>query len=831
MANDTGSGPTVRTPGEAGLLDGVLDALPGVVYRCRNDPDWTMLGITENVRPLTGFGPEDLVGNATQAFGRLIHPDDRERVWHAIQASVADDGDFRVLYRVVHRDGGVRWVVEQGRRLESGELTGYILELTGPLAERLGRQQGEVEALRSRTRDLEILQRVTGIVNEEVTLEGALKATLPVLCRDLGFVIAHVIMPQEGRDEGLPDGDELWWVQTPGPAVDALLETLRATPHDPELGMSARVFRTGGAAWVTELLADADFICVHEVDPLPVTSGIGVPIRSGDRCIAVLECYTAERRDFDAGLESLLVQVGVQLGRAWEREEAVRRSEADKARFRLIAEHMDDVFWTGPAGDAAREYASPAYRTIWGRDPVELRRDPRSWLEAVHPSDRERVEDVVRGRGTRGYEIQYRIVRPGGEVRWISDRAVPVADGEGPATRVVGVSEDVTERTRLEGRLRAAHRMEAVGRLAGGIAHDFNNLLTVIRAQSDFLLMDLSSESPLVEEVEVVRSAADRAAELTRQLLAFSREQVLRPRVVDLVGVVRNMEQLLVRVLGEDVRIETEFEADLPPVRVDPGQIEQVIMNLAVNARDAMPDGGVLTLRAWSETLTAEVAAGRTELVVGARYVRLDVTDTGQGMDEAVRGRIFEPFYTTKRSRGGTGLGLAMAYGIVKQSGGTIHVNSTLGEGSTFVLRFPPVVDATVSAAPPAESPAPVGAVAGTILVVEDDPAVRRVADRTLRNEGLSVRVAPDAETGLEMLEAAPQEYAYLLTDLVLPGRSGRDLLEEVLRNHPHVRCMAMSGYAEGSPDRRMDLPPEVAFVQKPFTADALLRALALVSA
>jgi PAS domain S-box-containing protein len=505
----------------------------------------------------------------------------------------------------------------------------------------------------------------------------------------------------------------------------------------------------------------------------------------------------------------------------------LRRRRDGEERFRQIAEHIDDVFWIGSPDGPERTYVSPAYRVMWGRDPRRLRRDPAAWLDAVHPDDRDRVEDVVRRRAARGYEIQYRILRPDDTLRWIWDRAFPVLDGDGGVARVVGVAEDVTQRRKLEAQLRAAHRMEAVGRLAGGIAHDFNNLLTVIRGQSDLLLMDLPEGDPLAEEVEVVRDAADRAATLTRQLLAFSREQVLRPRVVDLVDVVRTMEQLLRRVLGEHIHIQTDFEDDLPPLRVDPAQLEQVIVNLAVNARDAMPDGGELSITARRERITPAVAGGRTELPVGTEVVRLDVRDDGHGMDEAVRARIFEPFFTTKRASGGTGLGLAMAYGIVKQSGGTIHVDSAPGRGTVFELRFPPawgeVPEETDDAPPPPRSDPD----SGTILVVEDDPAVRRVAGRTLRREGWDVSVAADAEQGLEILSDSGERIAVLLTDLVLPGMHGRDLIDEVRRDHPGVRCIAMSGYAEGSPERRVDLPPDVVFLPKPFTMEGLQRALA----
>jgi PAS domain S-box-containing protein len=677
-------------------------------------------------------------------------------------------------------------------------VTGYIQDVPGSSVDPLLQRQEELDRALRDTRHLRLLQEVGSLVSGETTLRAAGARAVPVICDRLGFLWGRVSTPDEGSHTGL---------------VERVVElgTQWVSPLPPTL------YPTDGLSEGREFM-----------------TGVGVRIRLGDATstderTAVLLLFSERLIDPDPTRLSLLEQIGTQLGRVWEREHAHLERQAGEERFRELAEHIDDVFWIGSPDDHAREYVSPAYRDIWGREPEDLATDPGSWLETVHPEDRERVEDVVRLRAGLGYEIQYRILRPDGEVRFIWDRAFPVVDGAGAVTRVVGVAEDISERTKLEAQLRAAHRMEAVGRLAGGIAHDFNNLLTVIGAQSDFLLMDLPDESPLIEEVEVVRSAADRAAKLTRQLLAFSREQVLRPRVVDLVEVVKNMEQLLVRVLGEDVRIRTEFAPDLPPVRVDPAQLEQVLMNLAVNARDAMPEGGRMTLTVRHEVLTAEIVAGRTELVVGDAYVRLDVVDTGHGMDESVQARIFEPFYTTKRSSGGTGLGLAMAYGIVKQSGGTIHVASALEQGTTFTLRFPPARGEALSQVSAVEA-GPRREVAGSILVVEDDPAVRRVSRRTLTREGLEVRVAADAESGLAILEETDSAISYLLTDLILPGISGRALLERVRRKYPHLRCIAMSGYAEGSPGSRVDLPADVIFLSKPFTPDALLRALAAVA-
>ena len=663
------------------------------------------------------------------------------------------------------------------------------------------------------------------------------------------------------------------------------------------------------------------------------------PLRRSDGSVFEAE-QTISIIDPEQGADGPLVNVIRDVSERKEREEELRASET---RFRQIAEHIKDVFWVAEPGRDRIEYVSPAFRDVWGRDPAELYETPEMWAESILPSDRERITASVDRQPEGGWEEEYRIVRPDGEVRWIWDRAFPVRGPEGEVERIIGVAEDVTERKameerfgvlsqeitdlifvvdargvvqsasasterfggypldefvgsdaleivheddrdslrrmlqdivahpgavaraehrmvtregevrhvesvgrnrldhpaiqgvivtarditeriQLEERLRQSQKMEAIGRLAGGIAHDFNNLLTVIRSQTDLILMDLADDGTLGAELEAIQTAADRAAQLTSQLLAFSRDQVLRPRTVDLSVVVQGMGRLLERIIGEDVRVVYDLEQELPPVRIDPAQLEQVILNLAVNARDAMPEGGRLELSTSSEQVSEEVADEAPGLDPGPRVV-LAVSDTGVGMSEEVQARIFEPFFTTKKTGKGTGLGLAMAYGFVKQSGGTIHVRSEPGDGATFLLRFPVAEGEAEDVRSGAGARLGDVDVRGRVLVVEDDPDVRRVTARILERAGIEVDAVEDAETGRAELED-DGAYALLLTDLVLPGMSGRALVDWALRERPDLRVVVMSGYDKESPGHRGDLPSEIAFIQKPFTPEALVRAV-----
>jgi two-component system cell cycle sensor histidine kinase/response regulator CckA len=380
---------------------------------------------------------------------------------------------------------------------------------------------------------------------------------------------------------------------------------------------------------------------------------------------------------------------------------------------------------------------------------------------------------------------------------------------------------DVTERRQLEAQLRQSQKMEAIGTLAGGVAHDFNNLLTTILGYSGLLLDGLEGESPLREGIEEIQKAGERAAALTRQLLAFSRRQVLAPVVLDLNAVVANMEKMLRRLIGEDVALVAVLARDLWSVRADAGQIEQVIVNLVVNARDAMPRGGKVTIETRNHDLDDSYVRTHAYAQPG-EHVCLSVSDTGTGIDPETRARIFEPFFTTKSPGKGTGLGLSTVYGIVKQSGGSIEVYSEPGRGTSFKVYLPRVLDGENSVAPEAKHP-PVGG-AETVLLVEDEEAVRRLARLVLEKMGYKVLEAASAEEALSVAGDHAGEIGLLLTDSVMSGMSGPDLARILRVQRPETRVLFMSGYTDDAIVRHGLLEPNEAFLQKPFSPDVLAR-------
>jgi two-component system cell cycle sensor histidine kinase/response regulator CckA len=623
-------------------------------------------------------------------------------------------------------------------------------------------------------------------------------------------------------------------------------------------------------------------------------------------------------------------------------EDVQQEGRERETRFRQFADNMDEVFFVLDGQNMRALYINPAYEKIWGRSCQSLYDDPESFVEPVPTDDRERFGDYM-GRVQRGEhagKLEFRVIQPNGNVRWLLAHAVPILNEQGEVYRISGVAlditesreahlaleesaerfrlltdasfdgiaisqagvlqevnqgflkmfgygdmeevigrpitafvaeesvaevdgrnsdgiegtyehvglhkdgkklvleatarlhksggrparitalRDMTERRALEDQFRQAQKMEAVGRLAGGVAHDFNNLLTVILSYTDMLIAGVSPKDPRVEDLGEIRNAAITAGSLTRQLLAFSRQQVIEPRVVILEDVVNQTHKLLKRLIGEDIDLATQFAAAPSVVHIDPGQLEQVLMNLAVNARDAMPTGGKLTIETGVVELDENYAAAHWPATRG-RFAMVAVSDTGIGMDEATQARMFEPFFTTKGPGKGTGLGLATVYGIVKQSGGFIWVYSEPGKGATFKIYLPLYDDAPTTAS---EERKKLPAVRGTetVLLVEDSEDVRYVARKSLERQGYEVIDAPSASAALTLAAQLDRPVHLLLTDVVMPEMSGRVLAEKFATLHPKAKVLYMSGYTDDAIIRHGVLLAKTALLQKPFTPLAL---------
>jgi len=554
----------------------------------------------------------------------------------------------------------------------------------------------------------------------------------------------------------------------------------------------------------------------------PSVDWLGVPLRSGNCAFGVLvvQSYSEQLRYSERDLE-ILTFVSQQLASAIEHkrnEEALRASEA---RYRsLVQSAVYGIYRSSVNGKFLD--VNPALIAMLGYETSDelLALDPTRDVFVNSTEQARLMQDLQQNRRLDSSEVHWK--RKDGKtitVR-VSGRAVTTDPATEPFLEII--AEDVTERRALEEQFRQAQKMEAVGRLAGGVAHDFNNLLMVISGYTEVLLDQVKADASMQAKVVAIQQAADRATTLTRQLLAFSRKQLLELKVVDLNAIVSDMERLLRPLIGENVELSTRLTPGVGHTRADAGQLEQVIMNLVVNAKDAMPKGGKIVIQTSEATL--EESAGREHgLITPGTYVLLSVSDNGAGMDRETQTRVFEPFFTTKEKGKGTGLGLSTVYGIVKQSGGYIFADSILSRGTTFRIYLPRVEDPAETASSAHTSHAPGGG-SETVLLVEDEESVRQLVRETLQSRGYRVIEAENGDVGLRAAAEHPGVIDLMITDVVMPGINGRELARRLTESRPHIKVLYLSGYTEEAIIHEGGMEPGTAFLQKPFTLQVLSR-------
>jgi two-component system cell cycle sensor histidine kinase/response regulator CckA len=505
-----------------------------------------------------------------------------------------------------------------------------------------------------------------------------------------------------------------------------------------------------------------------------------------------------------------------------ERLRAQRARAETETKYRMLVEQVAAISYIAELGiNGQWYYVSPQVESMFGYSLEEWLSGSRDWISHIPVEDHPivRSAEEASGRGE-PFQAEYRVIRKDGKTIWVSDTAV-VVRGSDSHPVMEGLIVDITDRKMLENQLLQARKMEAVGRLAGGVAHDFNNLLTIIKGYVEMAMQRCLDRPELHGDIRRIEEAADRAVTLVRQLLAFSRKQVLRPKVLDLNAIVVNLDQLLRRLMGENIEMKTFVSKNVGAIKADPGQIEQVIMNLVVNARDALPNGGRILIETSNADLDSAYARDHNVVRPGP-YVLLAVSDTGIGMTADTVAHIFEPFYTTKESGRGTGLGLSTVYGIVKQSGGYVWVYSEPGKGTTFKVYLPRVKD-SVQASPAQGTPASAKRMGHeTILLVEDEPAVRELTQMVLSGRGYTVIEAPTPEDAERLAGNNGAGVHLLLTDVVMPGISGRELAKRLTGRYPHLRVLYMSGYTYNVIAQNGTLEEGISFLQKPFTPQVL---------
>jgi PAS domain S-box-containing protein len=649
---------------------------------------------------------------------------------------------------------------------------------------------------------LSVLDGLSESLARQLDPENALAETLAECLDAAGLSVGAILLRETGgrltakAQIGWPTESD--WVVHSGVLLDAIQRGGVVIPSD-EVGRPGQ-----------DLLS-----------ALGVASALAVPIVARDEPLGVL-VLASNRADLAGAAGESFVRaarsVSMQLGQALALSRTFSKLANAEQRYRALLDNARDAISVLTPGGVVLE-ANRAWERLLGvprehalgRNVADFAPDPKSGLQSEY-------DKAVAQRG--GSVPPSLIRRPDGtEIQVeLSRTAVEIA-GE---KFILSIGRDVTDRLRLEEQFRQAQKMEAIGSLAGGIAHDFNNLLSVILSYTELALGDLKPGNPLREDLEQVKRAGERSCDLTRQLLAFSRQQLLQPQILDLNAILAGMEKMLRRLLGEAVQLSLLTFTNIGRVYVDRGQIEQVVMNLAVNARDAMPSGGKLSIETGNVDLDAVYAAQHHGLTPGP-YVMLAVTDTGTGMDAATRARIFEPFFTTKEMGKGTGLGLATVFGIVTQSHGHIWVYSEPGKGTTFKIYFPrrdPVADDEVPAVAPTTDPRG----SETVLLVEDEDQVRALARRILGQNGYNVLEAQNGGEAFLICEQFEARIHLLVTDVVMPRMSGKQLAERLAVVRPDMRVLFMSGYTDNTIVHHGVLDAGVAFLQKPITPDAFLR-------
>ena len=760
-------------------------------------PDGTLQFANATLQTVLGYRHEDLLGRSMHA---LVHALDVEDVRERLREAAKEAGSKvseRCRFRC--RDGSWKWIQYTfWNRMNEAGLEGILFHATDVTG--LHRMESE------RAVNSEIVHALNATANLDQLLariHGSLKRILPA---ENCFVALHD-----------PENDTFYF--------PFLVDEYDTAPPPQKVGRSctAYVFRTGRASLIPQSEFDR-LAAIGEVELVgsPSPAWLGVPLKTPTATIGVLvvQHYQNEnaydRRDLE-----FLESVGGHIALAIERKRAEEELRKNESMLRLLFQYNPLPTWlydidsfkfleVNQAAMDLYEYTSAEFEqmTVLDIRPHEQRAKALSYMKELGADAEEHEFWLHQAKDGRTFEVE------------VISHELKYA---GKRVRLV-VAQDISGRRLLESQLRQAQKMEAVGRLAGGVAHDFNNLLMVIKGHTELLLNALEPSEQITRKIEQIDRSADRATALTRQLLAFSRMQVLQPQILNLNAIIEEMGKLLPRLIGEDIELIIRTNEDLGTVRADASQMEQVIMNLAVNARDAMPNGGKLVIEAANVELDHSYLVSHPLMKAGP-YVQLVVTDSGVGMDADTQAHIFEPFFTTKEKGKGTGLGLATVYGIVKQSGGFIWVYSELGKGTSFKIYLPRLDQSEDQLGTPHRSlELPMGT--GTVLLTEDEQDVREIAKEFLESGGYHVIEAKDGADAVALAAKHRSKIQLLVTDMVMPGMTGQELAIRLQSEHPGLCVVFMSGYSEHAAMEMTDADPAVRLLTKPFSRAAILRAV-----
>jgi two-component system, cell cycle sensor histidine kinase and response regulator CckA len=795
------------------LLQMVLDHVPQRVFW--KDTNLHFLGCNRRFAEDNGLpDPATVVGRTDYD----LQPRESAERFRADDRQVIQTGVPKVNYEEpqTREDGSLQWL--RTSKVPLRERDGQVFGVLGTYEDITEHRQSE-EALREseqhyrelfaaaqrQAKELELLNRVHTAISRGLELPEVFRSVVEGIASTFGYTHVSIYLLR---------GDALEFQYQVG--YEKVLMRIPTSQ-----GVNGKVARTGLPVLVDDVGRDPDFIAA-----IPgVRSELCIPLFDQKRVVGTLNVESTGEMVLGEADLRLMKVLGEQVGIAIAGARLYTEARDSEQRYRTLVENLGEGIAIVDPEENFR-FANPAAEEVFGVAPGGLAGCNLKQFLSDEEWEHTRTETGRRRRGeTTTYEQG--IIRPDGTVRLIKLTATPQYDATGAFSHTFGVFHDITEERRTqealrksEERLAQSQKLEAVGRLAGGVAHDFNNLLTVIRGYADLLDMQMHDTHPMKADAQEIKRAADRAADLTAQLLAFSRGQVLRPRILDLNDVVRGMRNMIGRLVGEDIELRTELAPGPTTVRADQGQIEQVAMNLAANSRDAMPRGGVLTIATAGRTIGTGGVEEHAEIPPGD-YVTMEVSDTGVGIDRDSLPRIFEPFYTTKEVGHGTGLGLATVYGIVKQSGGFIYCTSEPGAGTTFTVYLPSARgEIPRSDAPRGARPRPGSE---SVLVVEDEEAICNFILSILRRNGYEASGARGGAEALSIFSARPAGFQLVLTDIVMPQINGLELGRRIAASDRNVKILYMTGYSAHPLVQTGSMNGEIDILRKPFTAEALL--------
>jgi PAS domain S-box-containing protein len=748
------------------LFSPYTNFLPGMAYRCLNESGWPMRYVSQGSLQLTGYTSEEIC-STLDFYDNLIHPDDRSHVWETIQSAIKEMKAFELDYRITHKDGKQRWVWEQGRNIqcpvgESSIIEGFISDIT-PRKEMEQTLKNREEQFRA------LFDNMTS-----------------------GVAIYKAIN----------DGEDFVFVD-----INNQGQILSHQRKDQIIGKR-----------VTEIFPSIQQFGLFEV--FQEVYKYGLPIRHP------LSLYKDGRLEEWVENQVFKLPSGLIVA-IYDDSSEIHRAE-EEIRFQaLLLEQIQDMI-TATDLQGKITYVNDATCRSFNR--------PKDQLIGQHVSifgedssegatQQEIIDFTLRDGKWRGEIVNF---LPGNLKLYADFKSQVINDHLGKPIGMVGFSTDITEQKRkekervmLENQFRQSQKMEAIGQLTGGVAHDFNNLLQVINGVSQLILSGISNDHPHYRYLVEISKAGDRAAMLVKQLLSFSRRQIMRPKAINLNVLVEDLLIMVRRIIGEHIQLEWVPGISLPSIQADQGMIEQALINLCVNARDAMPDGGLLTIKSFKKNVTETFNTAYSEIQKG-QYVVLTITDTGLGMEQIVLDHLFEPFYTTKKDGKGSGLGLATVYGIMKQHNGMIDVSSSSSSGTQFEIYFPPC-DMVPQQDPQAEVPSSTGG-KETILLAEDDKGVRCLAEEILKLSGYSMIVAKNGLEAIKLFEKHQNEIDLVLLDVIMPVMGGHEAYLKMQKMNQNLNVLFTSGYSETAIHTNFVLDKDLVLLQKPYSTESLKR-------